>query len=254
MMGGKWTEFLTGVEKQWLENRPRKPAVIGPRSALLMIDLYRGGFGDKPEPLEESLKNWPWSCGLNGWRALPNITRLLDRARSSGLPVIHITMRDPADGLLGWIEARQGSGPGALTASEADAETQRRATRIIEEVAPLPGEAVIEKSAPSAFWGTPLVGHLKQLDVDTLIVAGMTTSGCVRATTVDGAANRLRMIVVEDCVFDRFDISHAVSLFDLQCRYAEVVSLNSVEEIINRSRRKANHENPEIQPKLERSN
>ncbi|GGE37890.1 hydrolase [Agaricicola taiwanensis] len=225
-----WDKYLTEKERAWLKTRPVRDFTLGKRAALIMIDLYRGGFGDKPEPLEVSLKTWPWSCGLNGWNALPSVVRLLETARAIKMPVIHINMRDPSDGLLGWIEARQKTGPGALTSSAADEDMRYRSTRIIDEVAPGPGEAVIAKAAPSAFWGTPLVAHLRQLDVDTLVVAGMTTSGCVRATVVDAAANRLNVVIPEECVFDRIEASHAISLFDMQSRFADVVPVQRVLE------------------------
>ncbi len=227
-----WDKYLTEKERAWLKTRPVQELSLGKRAALIMIDMYRGGFGDKPEPLEVAVKTWPWSCGLNGWNALPHIKTLLATARSTGMPIIHINMRDPSDGLLGWIEARQKTGPGALTSSAADEDMRYRSTRIIEDVAPGPGEAVIAKAAPSAFWGTPLVGHLRQLDVDTLVVAGMTTSGCVRSTVIDAAANRLGVIIPEECVFDRIEASHAMSLFDMQSRFADVVPVASVLEVM----------------------
>lgn len=98
----------------------------------------------------------------------------------------------------------------------------------MEEVAPAEGEYVIRKSAPSAFWGTPLVGLLQSLQVDTLVVAGETTSGCVRAATVDGATHRFNMFVAEDCVFDRHEASHAMNLFDMNQKYATVLDAKSI--------------------------
>ena len=74
---------------------------------------------------------------------------------------------------------------------------------------PLPGEAVLRKLSPSAFWGTPLVGHLNQLGVDTVIACGESTSGCVRASVVDGCTARSRMVVVEEGVWDRHEAPHA---------------------------------------------
>ncbi len=92
-------------------------------------------------------------------------------------------------------------------------------------MAPLDGELVIRKAAPSAFWGTPLAGLLTGLGIDTLVVAGETTSGCVRATVVDAKSHRYRVVIPEPCVFDRSEASHALSLFDLDQKYADVVSL-----------------------------
>lgn len=221
-----WDAYLSPSDREWARRRPHRSLDLGRRSALLLIDLYRGGFGDRPEPLEQSVQAWPWSCGMNGWRALPHIQNLLAAAREKGMPVIHSTMRDPGDGLLGWLDVLHRGEAGALVSQGGDEDLQRRSMKIVDEAAPLAGEAIVEKAAPSAFWGTPLIGHLRQLDVDALLVAGMATSGCVRATVVDGAANRLRMLVVEECVFDRLDSSHAISLFDIHHKYGEVISLN----------------------------
>ena len=219
-----WDEFLTDTDRKWTQQRAKRPVGFGKAPALLMIDLYRGGFGDLDEPLLDSMRSWPWSCGPHGWRALPHIVQLLHTARTAQIPVIHSTMRQSDDGLLGWMEAVHGDNGGAMTQSD-DAATARRAKEIIDEVKPMPGEALIAKSAPSAFWGTPLIAHLNQLGVDTVIVAGMATSGCVRASVVDGAAYRLHMMVVQDCVFDRIEASHALSLFDIDQKYGDVVSL-----------------------------
>src|SRR4029453_6208206 len=103
------------------------------------------------------------------------------------------------------------------------------AYEIIDEVAPLPGETVLRKASPSVFWGTPLIGHLNFLHVDTIITCGESTSGCVRASVVDGCSARFRMVVVEECVFDRHQAAHAINLFDMHQKYADVVPLAKVE-------------------------
>jgi nicotinamidase-related amidase len=104
---------------------------------------------------------------------------------------------------------------------------------IVDEVAPLSGEALLRKSSPSAFWGTPLAGHLNYLGVDTLITCGESTSGCVRASVVDGCTYRYRMIVVEEGVFDRHEAAHAINLFDMHQKYADVVPLAEVLEYLS---------------------
>jgi nicotinamidase-related amidase len=91
------------------------------------------------------------------------------------------------------------------------------------------GEVVLRKTTPSAFNGTPLVHHLVSLHIDTLIVAGESTSGCVRASVVDGCSYRFRMIVAEDCVFDRHQATHAINLFDMHTKYADVLSLAEIQ-------------------------
>ena len=217
-----WDAYLTDQDRALLEVRGDRRKGVGSRPALLLVDLYRWVFGDKPEPLLSAVQTWPGSCGPAGWATLPHTQRLLAEVRSAGLPVIHVTGLDE---ITGW---RDSTPAGALYTDPSPEARERRARRydIVDEVAPIPGEVVLRKSAPSAFWGTPLVGHLRFLDVDTLLVAGESTSGCVRATAVDGRSNRFNMVVVEECVFDRQEASHAISLFDLDQKYADVIGVD----------------------------
>jgi nicotinamidase-related amidase len=100
---------------------------------------------------------------------------------------------------------------------------RRKANEIVEEVAPQPGELVLKKAAASAFHGTPLLFHLIHEGFDTVIACGETTSGCVRASVVDGCTYRFHMGVVEECCFDRTQASHWMNLFDMNQKYADVV-------------------------------
>jgi nicotinamidase-related amidase len=105
---------------------------------------------------------------------------------------------------------------------------QRRKYDIIDEVAPLPGELVIRKTSPSAFNQTMLLHYLRGLEADTLIVCGESTSGCVRATVVDAKAYRYHVLIPEECVFDRHEAPHAINLFDMDQKYAEVLPVDDV--------------------------
>jgi nicotinamidase-related amidase len=98
-----------------------------------------------------------------------------------------------------------------------------RGTEIVEALAPRPGEIVLEKAFASAFAGTPLSTILTLQRVDTVVVCGGTTSGCVRGTAVDAAGQGYRVAVAEDAVFDRIELSHAASLLDLWMKYANVM-------------------------------
>lgn len=91
-------------------------------------------------------------------------------------------------------------------------------------IAPDPQDIVLVKKKPSAFFGTPLLSLLIDRGVDTVLVTGGATSNCVRATVVDSASYNFRTMVVEDCVFDRFDISHRVALLDMDRQYADVIT------------------------------
>jgi nicotinamidase-related amidase len=150
---------------------------------------------------------------------------LLKAAREASIPIVHMTGLEHS-GIEGWSARREAPRPAALSPEALDRRTRR--WDIIDEVAPLPGEAVLRKSSPSAFWGTPLVGHLNYLGVDTIITCGESTSGCVRASVVDGCTHRYRMIVVEECVFDRHQATHALNLFDMHQKYADVLPLADV--------------------------
>lgn len=219
-----WEPFLTAQDRAHIASSPDRRVGFGQRPVVLLIDLYRWVFGDKPQPLLEAIKTWPGSCGLAGWEAVPHLQQLLALAREVGLPVVHIT--GPQDsGMVGWGEAAHG-GRGRGTSTP---EQRRGRYDIIPQLAPMPGEVVLRKTTPSAFNGTPLLAHLNYLGVDTLIVGGESTSGCVRASVVDGCSYRFRVIVVEECVFDRHEAAHAINLFDMHQKYADVLSLAEVE-------------------------
>jgi maleamate amidohydrolase len=225
-----WDRFLTEQDKAHLANSRRRPVGFGERPALLFIDLYRWVFGDRPQPLVEAIKTWPGSCGPAAWQSLPYLQELLALARETGIPVIHLTgLEDAQSGVVGWNEAIHHDSGQRYSNLDAAAE-ERRLHRfdIVDEVAPIAGEAVLHKASPSGFWGTPLAAHLNHLGVDTLIVGGESTSGCVRATVVEGATYRYRVIVVEECVFDRHEAPHAINLFDMHQKYADVVPLAEV--------------------------
>ena len=224
-----WDSYLTEQDQAHLAMSEHGRVGFGERPALLLIDLYRWVFGDEPEPLLEGIKTWPGYCGPAGWNAIPHIQTLLQSARDAGVPVVHMTGLDHS-GVDGWSSRRDSPRPAELSPEARD--RRHRRYDIIDEVAPIDGEAMLRKSSPSAFWGTPLVGHLTRLGVDTIIACGESTSGCVRASVVDGCTNRYRMIVVEECVFDRHEAPHAINLFDMNQKYADVLPLAEVLEYL----------------------
>jgi maleamate amidohydrolase len=210
-----WDKFLTEQDKAHATLQPPVQRGLGRRPVLLLVDIYRNAFGDRRLPLLDAIRTWPSSCGEAGWDALPRIRRLLDAARELAIPVVHVTGLPE---LPSWREERLVDGRGA------DAELRARQFDIMTEVAPIDGEVVLRKAAPSAFWGTPLAGYLQQLHADSLIVVGETTSGCIRATVVDACSFRYKVTVVEDCVFDRTEAAHAINLFDIAHKYADVIA------------------------------
>ena len=221
-----WGRFLTEQDRARAAFQPAVRKGAGTRPVVLLVDLYRWVFGDRPEPLLEAIKSWPGSCGLAGWESLPHIQRLLGEARELDIPVVHLT---GLEGMPGWRDVNPRGGG---TVDPVDPDKRRRRYEIVDEVAPIVGEIVLRKTAPSAFWGTPLAGHLNAVRADTVIVAGQSTSGCVRATVVDAKSYRYKVIVPEECVFDRDEASHAINLFDLEEKYADVIPLDETLEYL----------------------
>lgn len=192
-----------------------RPVGLGTRPAALVIDVNYRFLGHRPEPILRSVALWPKSSGERGWATLPFIQEFIALNRQSGIRVIYTT------GVAGAPQGPQSE----KSRQVGEAAIQPNDLAIVEGVAPAPGELVIAKHRPSAFFGTTLLSHLIQSRVDTLLVAGCTTSGCVRATVVDAASYGFRVGVVEECVFDRFEISHSVALFDMNSKYADIITL-----------------------------
>jgi nicotinamidase-related amidase len=227
-----WEKFLTESDKAHVAVFGKKQVGFGDKPALLLIDLYRAVFGDQPEPLLESIKTWPSSHGLAGWKALPHIQTLLNAAREAGIPIVHVTgISEYEQGVVGWNDRIHPSRRGRQRTPEQE-DRQRRAYDIVDEVAPLNGEVVLRKAAPSAFWGTPLAAQLRYMGIDTVITCGESTSGCVRASVVEGATHTYRMIVAEECVFDRHEATHALNLFDMDQKYGDVTPLGDILEYL----------------------
>ena len=103
-----------------------------------------------------------------------------------------------------------------------------------DDIALALGDLLLPKKHPSAFFGTALTNHLIDLGVDTLVVTGCTTSGCVRSSVTDAFALNFKVIVPEDCVYDRAPTSHAVNLWNMNGKYADVMPSAHVMEFLSR--------------------
>ncbi len=219
-----WKKFLTERDKQVFATAGYGARQgLGRRPALLVVDVNYFFCGDKPAPILESIKRWRNSCGAEAWDGINAIKQLLNAARDRELPVIYTTGTRRADnwdaGAWAWKNTRTAEQP-RTDGTSLDGNT------IVAEIEPQPQDIVIRKQKPSAFFGTPLLSFLVQLGVDSLLIAGTTTSGCVRATVVDAFSNNYRVSVVEEGCFDRSQASHAMSLCDLHAKYADVVTLD----------------------------
>lgn len=173
--------------------------------ALLIIDFING-FAD------------PASFGGGNIDSAIMCTRgLLAEARARNWPVVHTRVVYQDDGADANIFALKV--PTILSLREDAAESQ-----IVPQLQPVDGELVIRKTNPSAFFGTTLASWLAQRGVQTLLIAGCTTSGCVRASVVDAMCSGFRPLVVTDCVGDRSLQAHESNLFDMNQKYATLMS------------------------------
>jgi nicotinamidase-related amidase len=192
-----------------------RPSGVGKRPALLIIDVQYRTIGTRPQPFWEAIKEFPTSCGEIGWKAMHNIASLLAEFRRNDWPVLypHVAPKNKAT-------------DGGRLAQKVPAimDIPEKGYQFPTEIAPREGDVLIPKKHPSAFFATPLASHLIDLGADTLVVTGCTTSGCVRGSVVDAFAYNFRALVPWDCVYDRSATSHAVNLFDMASKYADVAS------------------------------
>lgn len=176
----------------------------GTRPVVLAVDLMRAYFEEGSD-----------LC-LPSRDCLESAARVLEAARAGGVPVVHTRVQFAPDGSDGGVFVRKVP---ALTALYGDAP---RLGAFMPEVAPLAGELVVVKQYASAFFGTSLASTLTARRVDTVVVVGVSTSGCIRATAVDAVQHGFVPLVVRQAVGDRAPGPHEANLFDLQAKYAEV--------------------------------
>jgi len=180
------------------------PLPPGGRPALLCIDMVRAYFDDGG------------AFQLPSTRSLETASRVLAAAREAGVLVAHSGVRYAADARDGGSFVRRVPG---LRVFVGDTE----AGQFRAEVAPRPDEVVLLKQMPSAFFGTTLASTLTSAGVDTVLVQGVSTSGCVRATVVDAMSHGFTVFVVADACGDRSPTVHDANLGDMGDKYAEVV-------------------------------
>ncbi len=184
-------------------------AGFGVRPALLIVDMYTA-FVDPDYPFSSP----------EAPKAVAAIQEVLAQARAGGMPVLY------SRGERARNAAERGRWKS--TGSSKPIMASLEAYQIVPDLKPLPSESVVVKTAPSAFHGTNLVSQLVFHSVDTVIVTGTVTSGCVRATAVDAFSYGFRVIVPEECVYDRGLTSHKVTLWDIYTRYGDVLPVADV--------------------------
>ena len=206
-----------------------RPSGVGRHPALLIIDVQYRTVGTSPRPFWDAIKEFPTSCGERGWEAIARIERLLALFREQRWPVLypHVAPKLKTDG--GRLAAKV---PAIMNVAA-------KGYEFAAPIAPREGDVLLPKKHPSAFFGTPLTSHLIDLQVDTLVMTGCTTSGCIRASVVDAFALNFRVLVPQDAVYDRSQVSHAVNLFDMSEKYADVCTTDEALAILRPLERRA---------------
>lgn len=184
---------------------------FGQRPALLVIDFVRAYL----------VKDSPLYAGVEAAQAAA--VQLLAAARAAQIPIVHTNVVYQPGGRDGGVFFRKVP---ALASFEAGAHPDLAA--FAERLEPLPGETVISKQYASAFFGTSLASTLTALGVDTVLIAGLSTSGCVRASAVDCCQHGFIPVVVAEAVGDRASGPHEANLFDIHAKYGDVVALDEV--------------------------
>ena len=184
---------------------------FGKAPALILVDFVDAYF-NKDSPLYAGVED-----------ALTSALRIRDAARTAGIPVIYTNVVYQKGGADGGVFYSKVPALEAFVAGNP-------LGRWPEGLDPADDELVISKQYPSAFFGTSLAETLKTKGIDTLIITGVTTSGCIRATCVDAMSHGFIPIVVADACGDRHAAPHEANLFDMNAKYADVVDENTVIE------------------------
>ncbi|WP_108658330.1 isochorismatase family protein [Acuticoccus kandeliae] len=197
-----------------------KPTGMGKRPGLLIIDVQYRTVGTVPRPFDEAIQEFPTACGDVGWDAVAQIEKILAVFRAKGWPVLYpyVAPKEAFD--LGRLADKVPALMGVAA----------KGYEFVPAIAPQGQDILLPKKHPSAFFGTPLVSYLVDAGIDSLVVTGCTTSGCVRGSVVDAFAYNFRVTVPEDAVYDRSPTSHAVNLFDMAAKYADVMPTDRVIE------------------------
>jgi maleamate amidohydrolase len=216
----EWMNMIPESEQAIYQNAGFHGSLeLGHKAALIVVDVTYGFTGSEGLTLEEAIQEFPTACGPASWEAMPRISRLIELFRNKQLPIV-------------YTHSDSRSTPYTGKATKRVSRTHKvepRSNDFPESIAPREEEWKLGKTKASAFFLTPLNVYLLKEHVDTLVICGVSTSGCVRATTVDACSHGYTTFVIDDCCFDRSYYAHCSNLFDMQAKYASVLSLNELE-------------------------
>lgn len=213
-----WDSYLGEAERAaFAKARFGRRMGFGKRPCIVAIDCQKYMVGeDGPGDAD-----WPSSCGAVGRAALAAGVHVVEAAQARDIPVFFTLFEmDPSGNDAGAYGRKRG-----VLQSERWCLAGSFGAQLVDDLRPGANDIVFVKKKPSAFHGTPLLGYLVDRGVDTVIIIGGATSNCVRASVFDASSSNFSTIVVEEAVFDRMPVSHAISLFDMDRQFADVVSL-----------------------------
>ena len=214
-----WREILAEEDEAALTRYSRsRDQFSGTSPTLIVIDATESFFGPNA-PVLEAQETGRQACGEKAWAALPWITKLIERFRHLGLPVVFTA----PDSNQSWM--------GGATRGTVEFSTTPSLM-----VQPEASEIVIFKAKASAFFGTALVSGLVSRNSDSVVLVGGTTSGCVRATAVDASSYGFDVLVAEEGCFDRTGLGHAVALREIDAKYGRVLRTDEVASFLGRTR------------------
>ncbi len=220
-MARVWEDALTDVDRLVIEKGGYgKRRGLGKKPVLVIIDVQYNYVGED-KPIEEQLDRWPSGGGAHAWAAIRNIKKLKEVAKANNIPVIYT--RNVQKKTVDFDSFAQ-----KANRDNSKYIDGRPETMIVDELAPDDQDLIVDKSYASVFFGTPFISYLIKMGVDTLILVGGSSSGCVRATAVDAVTRNFNVAVVEDCVYDRIQLSHKAALLDLWMKYCDVVDSEEV--------------------------
>ena len=215
-----WDQYLSQQDREVLERgKFARRMGYGKQPAIIVVDAQKFMVG---VPGEEA--DWPSNAGKPGHEAMANIVSLVSHGQKHKIPVFFTRFEIAPSGIDMGVYARKRdllNSPRWCLAGEIGSE-------LADELIPTGNDIEFVKKKPSCFHGTPLLGYLVERQIDTVIVVGGSTSNCVRATVFDAASYNYRVIIPQEAVFDRFPISNAISLFDMDRQFADVVNIQEV--------------------------
>jgi len=208
-----WDRYIDEPFRSRVARQSHSPQITE-KSALIVIDLYNLVYEGDDRPVSELIDQFPAACGEHAYRAIEPTNKLITLFRDRGLPVFFSTKDFERSQRGGNATHRPRNKP-----RPADYE-------IYHAIDHRETDTLIKKLRASVFFDTELQNLLEANKTESLFVAGESTSGCIRASVIDAFSLGYGVCVVEDCVFDQNRVRHAVNLYDMHHKYAEVLKLS----------------------------